>query len=61
MYQSDPPLDPKKVLPTMGLWQGFYGESDRVWLRWYDASGNWIVTPEERERRRVERLVEQLR
>ena len=45
----------------MGLWQGFYGESDRVWLRWYDGAGNWILTPEERERRRVERLVEQLR
>jgi len=45
----------------LGLWQGFYGESDRVWLRWYDASGNWIVTPEERERRRVERLTQQLR
>jgi len=39
MYQSDPPLDPKKVLPTRGLWQGFYGESDRVWLRWYDVAG----------------------
>jgi hypothetical protein len=38
-----------------------YGESDRVWLRWYDAAGNWILTPEERERRRVERLAEQLR
>ncbi len=45
----------------LGLWQGFYGESDRVWLRWYDVAGNWILAPEERERRRVERLVEQLR
>jgi chorismate mutase len=30
-------------------------------LRWYDAAGNWILTPEERERRQVERLTEQLR
>jgi hypothetical protein len=59
----------------LGLWQGFYQGIDRVWLRWYDADGNWILTPEERERqraeqesqqlererRRVERLVEQLR
>ncbi len=52
----------------LALWQGFYGESDRTWLRWYDAAGNWILTPQEqerqgveRERRRVERLVEQLR
>jgi hypothetical protein len=61
----------------LGLWQGFYGESDseallrsadRISLRWYDAEGNWILTPEEREkqraeqeRRRVERVAEQLR
>ena len=40
----------------LGLWQGFYGESDRVWLRWYDASGNWILTPEERERQQAEQV-----
>ncbi len=59
----------------LGLWQGVYQGIDRVWLRWYDAAGNWILTPEERERqqaeqvrqevererRRVERLAEQLR
>ena len=52
----------------LGLWQGVYRGIDRVWLRWYDVAGNWILTPEERERqgvererRRVERLVEQLR
>ncbi|RCJ35413.1 hypothetical protein A6770_16600 [Nostoc minutum NIES-26] len=52
----------------LGLWQGVYQGSDRLWLRWYDAPGNWILTPEERERkqverqkRRAERLVEQLR
>ena len=45
----------------LGLWQGVYQGIERIWLRWYDAEGNWILTPEERERRRVERLVEQLR
>jgi Uma2 family endonuclease len=52
----------------LGLWQGVYQGIDRIWLRWYDASGHWILTPEERERqqlererRRVERLAEQLR
>ncbi|MBR8836566.1 MAG: Uma2 family endonuclease [Stigonema ocellatum SAG 48.90 = DSM 106950] len=53
----------------LGLWQGVYKSfGERQWLRWYDSLGNWIVTPEEREgqraereRRRVERLAEQLR
>jgi hypothetical protein len=54
---------------------GIIYQSDRVWLRWHDAAGNWLLTPEERERqraeqerqmlererRRVERLAEQLR
>ncbi|MEQ8464426.1 hypothetical protein [Coleofasciculus sp. E2-BRE-01] len=43
----------------LGLWQGFYRESDRVWLRWYDTDGDWVLTPEERERRQVERLTQQ--
>jgi Uma2 family endonuclease len=52
----------------MGLWIGDYQGIERQWLRWYDGSGNWILTPEERERkqgererRRAERLAEQLR
>ena len=45
----------------LGLWQGIYQGIERFWLRWYDAEGNWVLTPEEGERRRVERLVEQLR
>ncbi|MBD2002935.1 MULTISPECIES: hypothetical protein [Cyanophyceae] len=36
-------------------------ESDRNWLRWYDANSNWIITPQERESQRLERLAEQLR
>lgn len=32
-------------MPTLelglGLWQGTYQGIDRLWLRWYDAYGNW--------------------
>ncbi|MEQ8385827.1 MAG: Uma2 family endonuclease [Coleofasciculus sp. A1-SPW-01] len=65
---SEPRVWMDDIQLGLGLWQGFYGECDRTWLRWYDAQSNWILTPSERERqgvererRRVERLVEQLR
>ena len=52
----------------LGLWQGIYQGIERQWLRWYDASGNWVLTPAERERKqgererqRAERLAAQLR
>ncbi len=32
----------------MGLWQGSYQETQGLWLRWYDADGNWIPTANER-------------
>jgi hypothetical protein len=25
-----------------------------LWLRWYDASGDWVLTPEKFERQRAE-------
>jgi Uma2 family endonuclease len=34
----------------LGLWQGNYHGVDRLWLRWCDQNGNWILTPEEQER-----------
>lgn len=46
----------------LGLWQGRYQGIEGLWLRWYDAAGNWIPTPAEQveqERRRVDQ--EQLR
>ena len=65
---SEPRVWMNDIQLGLGLWQGVYQGIDRVWLRWYDAAGNWVLTPEERERqgvererRRVERLVEQLR
>ncbi len=31
----------------LGLWQGSYHRQERLWLRWYDAEGNWIPTSAE--------------
>ncbi|MEH1972901.1 MAG: Uma2 family endonuclease [Nostoc sp.] len=45
----------------LGLWQGSYQQIERLWLRWYDASGNWVPTPLERESQRANRLAAQLR
>ncbi|MEH1812233.1 MAG: Uma2 family endonuclease [Nostoc sp.] len=45
----------------LGLWQGSYQGIERLWLRWYDASGNWLLTPLERESQRANRLAAQLR
>lgn len=39
----------------LGVWFGTYKSCDRHWLRWYDADGNWIPTPEEREEQALER------
>lgn len=42
----------------MGLWEGRYQEIQGLWLRWFDALGNWIPTPqelEEQERQRANR------
>lgn len=55
----------------LGVWQGAYQGVEGVWLRWYDATGNWISTPEEQaeqereraeqERSRADRLAARLR
>lgn len=38
----------------IGLWQGTYQSIDRLWLRWYDANSNWLLTEAEQERQRAE-------
>ncbi len=38
----------------LGLWQGEFLGIDRLWLRWYDIEGNWILTEAEQERLRAE-------
>jgi Uma2 family endonuclease len=35
----------------LGVWQGTYLEDERLWLRWYDAAGNWLPTPDEKAQR----------
>ena len=50
--QSVDAANPRLWIPELGiglgLWQGDYDGITRPWLRWYDAEGNWIPTPEER-------------
>ncbi|WP_017651279.1 Uma2 family endonuclease [Fortiea contorta] len=31
----------------LGLWSGVYQGIERQWLRWYDSSGSWVLTPAE--------------
>jgi Uma2 family endonuclease len=56
---------PKVWMPGLqmglGLWQGSYQGIERLWLRWYDAAGNWVPTPLEQERQRAEQLAARLR
>ncbi|AFZ19619.1 Uma2 family endonuclease [Allocoleopsis franciscana] len=44
----------------LGLWQGEYQGIERLWLRWYDAQGNWILTEAEQERQRAEQAESKL-
>jgi len=34
----------------LGLWQGSHQGIERLWLRWYDAQRNWVLTEAEQER-----------
>ena len=48
----------------LGIWQGWYQNAERPWLRWWDAKGNLLLTGEERaevERQKRETIVEKLR
>lgn len=38
----------------LGLWQGEYQGIERLWLRWYDSEGSWILTEVEQERLRAQ-------
>lgn len=52
-YQELELTEPRIWIPQLelglGLWSGEYDGINRLWLRWYDAQGNWILTPTERE------------
>ncbi|MGI0482876.1 Uma2 family endonuclease [Geminocystis sp. CENA526] len=43
-----------EVRMGLGLWQGSYQGIERLWLRWYDEEGNWLLTPTEREQQRAD-------
>jgi Uma2 family endonuclease len=52
-------LDPQgvwleEIQLGLGLWYGRHQGIERHWLRWYDAQGNWLPTPAEREAQRAE-------
>jgi Uma2 family endonuclease len=41
----------------LGIWQGYYQQTEGIWLRWYNAAGEWVSTSEEaaeQERQRAE-------
>ena len=41
----------------LGLWEGSFQDAAGVWLRWYDATGAWILTSAElaeQEKQRAE-------
>ena len=52
-YQELILTEPRVWMPEielgLGIWQGNFEGLERLWLRWYDADGNWIPTPAERE------------
>ena len=48
----------------LGLWQGVYRGLERLWLRWYDVNGTWLLNRDEQaaqDRQRAERLASRLR
>ena len=55
----------------LGIWEGKYQGIERLWLRWFDKAGSWILTAEEQavtteqalleEQQRSQRLAEKLR
>ncbi|WP_148662625.1 Uma2 family endonuclease [Scytonema hofmannii] len=44
----------------LGLWLGEFAGVTRLWLRWYDAQGNWIPTDTELERQEKQQALEQI-
>jgi Uma2 family endonuclease len=56
---------PKIWMPEIelgiGLWKGEYKGINRLWLRFYDADGNWILTEAEQAKQRAEYLEQRLR
>jgi len=57
-YREVLPPEQRLWLPEaevgLGLWFGTYQGLERQWLRCYDASGAWILPPQEQEQQRAE-------
>ncbi|MEM9906122.1 MAG: Uma2 family endonuclease, partial [Cyanobacteria bacterium P01_D01_bin.44] len=62
-YQEQSLPDNRLWIPELdiglGLWYGTYAEgthrqTERQWLRWYDADGQWLMTDAELARQRTE-------
>lgn len=55
---KNPRLWFEELQAGLGVWEGEYNEViEQLWLRWFDAAGNWIPTPEEevaQERQRAD-------
>jgi Uma2 family endonuclease len=45
----------------LGLWEGEFDGIERLWLRWYDTQGNWILTEAEYQQQRADTVEDQLR
>lgn len=43
----------------LGVWQGEYEGTDGRWLRWYEASGDWVLTQRERAIQEQQRAEEE--
>jgi Uma2 family endonuclease len=57
-YQELTLTEPRIWMPDielgLGLWRGEYQGITRLWLRWYDAEGNWILTDAEAAEQKAE-------
>ncbi|MBA3924128.1 MAG: Uma2 family endonuclease [Nostocaceae cyanobacterium] len=57
------PNQPQVWIPQielgLGLWQGEYEQVNRLWLRWYDANGNWVLTDTEQALQRADEAIRQ--
>ncbi|MBC6476100.1 MAG: Uma2 family endonuclease [Hormoscilla sp. GM102CHS1] len=67
-YKPAPLSNGRFLIPqlklSLGLWRGSYEGIDRLWLRWFTADGELILTPDEKAaaaQQRVERLAAKLR
>ncbi|QQE63742.1 hypothetical protein GFS31_04110 [Leptolyngbya sp. BL0902] len=57
-YAPIPITDGRFMIPELniglGLWHGEFQDCTRQWIRFFDANGQWILTPVERERERAD-------